>query len=315
MGSSSVSLFARELNKCLKASHLSPADVVASLNDDGFPVTDKTFSYWLKGYFLPRSEAAFQVVASLEDICSIPANTLSNALLYDLSSGKAFVPGESLSSEVIDLPAVKTPAKIAGYLDDYFDAVEEATDWQADMIRRVIKDEIRISDDCKTAIHKTTNIALIPQVPNPSMTVSWIYEEGDSPLDGEYVLDVQGAYIRQQKVEEKGGIVTFSMSLAIDDADIVPGQLHTISYTWGNTYSKRRNRIGGRVFPWELDFYSCTVIFEETPPALVEYVVLPPYEDSENDPLMVTPLEIRNNMVQMSAMHFGEVIGYVRYTR
>lgn len=313
MNSSSASLFARELNKYLETTHLSPADAVATLNEEGFPVTHKTFSYWLQGYFLPRSEAAFQMVTILENMYSIPGNVLSNALLYDLSSGKAFVPGESLSSEVIDLQAVKTPAKIAGHLDDYFEDVEETTDWQADLIRRVVKDEIRVSDDYRTAIHKTTNIALIPQVPNPSLKVAWIYEEGDKPLGEEYVMDVQGGYISQQSVEEKDGIVTFSMSLAVDD-DVIPGQLHTISYTWGNTYGKPRNRIGGRIFPWELDFYSCTVIFEGRPPALVEYVVLPPYEDEVEDPVVVTPLEIRNNMVQMSAGNFGEVSGYIRYT-
>ncbi|MBR6458716.1 MAG: hypothetical protein IKS49_00970 [Actinomycetaceae bacterium] len=315
MSSSSSSLFAQELKKCLSGAQLTPADAVEALNDAGFPVTDKTFSYWLQGYFLPRSEAAFPMIVLLESICNASGNTLSNALFYDLSSGKAFVPGESLSSDVVNLQVPRRPSKVAGYLDNYFDHVEETTDWDADMIRKVIKDEVRISADYKTAIHKTTNIALIPQAPNPSMQVSWIYEEGDKPLDGEYVMDVQGARITYQEVDEDKGIVTFSMNLSLDDVDTVPGQLHTISYTWGNTYEKPRNRICGRIFPWELDFYSCTVIFEGEPPKDVGYVVLSPYEDEAGEPLSVTPLEVTNGIAKMSAENFGEVSGYIRYIR
>lgn len=309
------SRFAEELNAMLKETSMSAEEVVTELNKYGFPLPLHTFSYWLQGYFLPRSESAFQLVSTLERICGCSDNRFADALLYDLCSGKAFVPGEQVASAVVNLASQRRPAKIAGHLDDYFDNVEEATDWDADMIRRVIKDEIRISSDYKTAIHKVTNIALIPQAPNPAMKVSWLYEKGDKPLDGEYVIDVQGAYISQQTVEEKDGVITFSMNLALDDADIIPGQLHTISYTWGNTYETPRERIGGRIFPWELDFYSCTVIFEGEPPALVEYVVLPPYEDEAVEPLSVTPLAITNNMAKMSAENFGEVSGYIRYSR
>lgn len=64
------------------------------------------------------------MIATLENICGIEGNSLSNALFYDLSSGNSFVPGEQLPPETVITP----PARVAGKLDAFFDSVEGATD-------------------------------------------------------------------------------------------------------------------------------------------------------------------------------------------
>ena len=95
------SRFASELNALLKETSMSPEGVVRELTKLSFPVPLHTFNYWLRGYFLPRSESAFQIVAILENMFGVTDNRLSNALLQDLSSGASFVPGESVQSELL----------------------------------------------------------------------------------------------------------------------------------------------------------------------------------------------------------------------
>jgi hypothetical protein len=74
------------LNRILDSTSFSSEVIVSELNRQGFPLPLRTFNYWLQGYFLPRSESAFQLVAILENICGVTDNRLSDALLEDLSS-------------------------------------------------------------------------------------------------------------------------------------------------------------------------------------------------------------------------------------
>lgn len=53
MSNPSASLFARELGKCLSIANMRPDEAVTALNDEGYPVPNKTFSYWLQGIFCP----------------------------------------------------------------------------------------------------------------------------------------------------------------------------------------------------------------------------------------------------------------------
>ena len=71
------SRFARELNAMLKETSLSAEDITVELTRQGFPLPLRTFSNWLQGYFLPRSDAAFRLVSALESICGVSDNRQS----------------------------------------------------------------------------------------------------------------------------------------------------------------------------------------------------------------------------------------------
>ena len=153
MNSYGHSRFASELNKLLGETSLSPEDVIVELSRRSFPMPLHTFSYWLQGYFLPRSESAFQLVGVLERIFGVSDNRLADALLEDLSSGNSFVPGESVQSAIIG----DAPRRLEG--TRFSTTADSTSDWEANLIQKVVRDEVRLSADLEYARYKVTILA------------------------------------------------------------------------------------------------------------------------------------------------------------
>lgn len=181
------SQFATELNRLLGATSLSAEEAVAELNRQGFPVPQHTFSYWLQGYFLPRNESAFQLVAILENFFGVSDNRLSDALLVDLSSGFSFVPGENVQAEVMSAPAE---------YKRFFDSVYDSVDWEATLIQKVVRDEVFLSADHKYQRHKVTVFARVPSVPNPTFFSQILHETGVAAASDEVFYDLSGITLK-----------------------------------------------------------------------------------------------------------------------
>ncbi|MBR5951613.1 MAG: hypothetical protein IKZ87_09330, partial [Actinomycetaceae bacterium] len=250
------SRFAVELNKILEESSRSAEDVVEELNRRGFPLPFRTFSYWLQGYFLPHSDGAFQLVSILENMCGVEENRLSDALLQDLSSGASFVPGEWLDSEVFGAQS------LAAEQTRFATAVSRAIDWKANLIQKVVRDEVTVSADYKKTHHKATVLARVPAVPDPTFIFQLLYGPHER-VDGEdYFQECSGITLDKQEIfEEEDGSRICVTKFSIPDS-AVPGTLHKFSYSWNEESDTPLTQVNERLFPWSLDFYSCSITFE-----------------------------------------------------
>ncbi|MBR5951615.1 MAG: hypothetical protein IKZ87_09340 [Actinomycetaceae bacterium] len=300
------SRFANELNIALEEASMTPEDLVTALNRRGFPLPPKTLSYWLQGYFLPRNDTAFALVADIEDILDIRQSALSEALVQDIISGGSFVPGEFTAGSVAPPPAPE------GTLESHFAFLNENIDWEADLVRKVIHDDVTISVDWKHRWYKTTVLARVPSVPNPSFTVCVAYDDGDKPGGAEHFYGVEGARMGKMESYTEDGVSVFGLQLYLPDG-VVPGEMHRISYAWDLVIPVSRNSTVERSFPWLLDFYSCTITFEGGVPENVEYVM----RDSGGNERVAGDDEIflmtQGNTVRMSAKNPVEHTGYFRW--
>lgn len=300
------SRFADELNAVLENISMTPSEVVAALVDQGFPLPEHTFNYWLQGYFLPRFDSAFQLVSVLESLCDVSDHRLSDALLQDLSSGASFVPGDLASDSF-----VPTVPKTLGDRDSRFALLDGTVDWDADLVRKVMRDEVWVNSDFTHFRYRFTVLARVPSVPNPSLTVSVSYHEGYSPGGNEYIYDIEGAILGKQEIRKEDGVHVFGAQLYLPDT-AVPGELHQISYARDAVSTQPHYEIAQRSFPWPLELYSCTITFEGEVPSHLEYVI----QETSGEERVASPNEVfitqHDNQVRMVAKNFGNFIGYVR---
>ncbi|MBR6458717.1 MAG: hypothetical protein IKS49_00975 [Actinomycetaceae bacterium] len=301
------SYFAQELNDILAGISMTPEDIVRELNKQGFPLPLHTFSYWLQGYFLPRSDSAFQLVGTLEGICGITDNRLSDALLHDLSSGASFVPGADASSELVGSVPSDASTRFATVAD-------RMIDWEANLIQRAVRDEIWISSDYKYTRHKATVLARVPAVPNPTFVFQLIYEPYETVGGDDYFYDLAGIELKKQELFDEGdGIRVCAAQFSLPD-DVVPGDLHRLSYSWDESSQIPREKLSERFLPWSLDFYSSTITFEGGVPDDIRYVVFMPMGEQEVEIDSDIPLIREGNTVSISTKNFGNIIGSFRYT-
>ncbi|MBR6458917.1 MAG: hypothetical protein IKS49_01995 [Actinomycetaceae bacterium] len=295
------SLFASKLNKCLAASSLSAEDVVLELNKYGFPVPQHTFSYWLQGYFLPRSEAAFQLVDVLESVLGVSDASLSDALLVDLSSGLSFVPGENVQTEASSFSVAHR--RFSSVADD-------ATDWEATVIQKVVRDEVVLSADWKTLTQEVTIFARVPTAPNPFFSFQLYYEDGcECPGREDVFYDLSGVTLKKCDVSKEDGRTIYIAHFSLPD-DVVPGDLYKFSYKWDEKHIVAPNILCNRFVPWSLDFYSCSVTFEGGIPRGIRYVTCENRGDEDVEVPNDIPLVRDGNTVSVSIKNFGNIIGY-----
>lgn len=297
--------FAHELNKMLDSTSLSVEVIVTELNRRGFPLPLRTFNRWRKGLFLPRFDSAFALLGLLGDICGVPCDQLANALLRDLSSSSYAI--DSLGDT--DRPS-PSPSDMMddGYAKIYRTLLGEPVEWSADLIRKAIRDNVYVNKDFTQFTHRVTMLAVVPDTPNPSLTISSIYEDGEKPLGDEYFYDIRGARLgKQSSYEEDGGIV-HGVQLYLPD-DVRPGELHEISYTWAWEADVATYKIAERFFLWQLDFYSCTLTFEGDIPHDIEYVAYDP-DDKSDTSVVSVPIVRDDNAVHIMMRDFGQINAY-----
>lgn len=295
------SRFASELNKLLEAAPLSPEEVTVELNKQGFPVPQHTFSYWLQGYFLPRSESAFQLVAVLESIFSVSDNRLADALLEDLSSGASFVPGENSQAEVASSPVEH---------ERFSSSADVSVDWESIVVQKVVRDEIYLEADRKYLRHKVTILARVPSAPNPTFLFHLSLErDREFPGKEDVFYDLSGVTLKKCEIVEENGRIIYVAQFALPD-DVVPGDLYQFSYTWDEKSNVEFDIPWYRFVPWSLDFYSCRVTFEGEVPQGIRYVTC--------EKRGIEDVEVPNNIlimrdgktVSISAKNFGNITGY-----
>lgn len=302
-----ASRFAEELNELLATSSMSAEDIVAELNKHGFPLPLHTFSYWLQGYFLPRSDSAFHLVSVLEIITGITDNRLSDALLQDLSSTASFVPGDSVTPELFGSAVSENT--------HFFTTVDAATDWESVLIQKAIRDEAIVSADLKRVRYKSTVLARVPSVPNPTFIFQLLHEEGLSSDGEEYLYDLSGIELKKQEIFEENGLTVCASHFSLPD-DVVPGDLHRLSYSWAEKSVTPLKNVGERVLLWTLDFYSSSVTFEGGIPEGVRYATFDStrvIESTGNRTIEIPndiPVIRDGNTLNISTKKFGSIIGH-----
>lgn len=307
MKASQHSFFADELNRMLEKSSFSSEVIVGELNRRGFPLPLRTFAYWLKGYFLPRFESAFQLVDALENICGVTDNRLTDALLHDLSLGASFVPDRLDDQFFVPTP----PATMNDARSQRLKILDEKVDWSADLVRTAIKDDVYVNEDFTKFRHRVTVLAVVPDVENPSLTISSVYEPGERPIGDEHFYDIRGARLGKQGSYEEDGLAVHGVQLYLPDT-VVPGELHEISYTWDYVVPAPVMTMGERIFPWILEFYSCTVTFTGAVPQDIEYVTFSSDEEKENPMPSGIPLVRDGNSVRIATRDFGLLTAHFR---
>ena len=303
------SLFAQELRAALASSRMSAQTVVEQLNNRGYVVPVKTFSYWLQGYYLPRVRSSFQLVATVEKICGVKGKTLCDALLYDLSSGKSFLPGGSENVVVPELPA-----DLGGKEGVYFSAADSETDWDSELIREAIEDVTVVSADYLKMSHTNTIFGYVPVSNQPSLQVSTIYGYHDNeelPDEDHMIYGITGASIADQTMYEEDGIVNAVTSLSLPYS-VAPGDFHTVSYTCDYIFSSPSLSSGNRYFVFPLSVYSWRVIFEGEPPKRVEYVAFS-YDGEVEGEKIVTPIDVKDNAATVSLHDVHGFVGTIRW--
>lgn len=295
------SLFAKELNKRLVATSLSAEDVVRELNKYGFPVPQHTFSYWLQGYFLPRSEAAFQLVSVLENVLEVVDASLSDALLTDLSSGFSFVPGGNAEVE-----ALSASEKHSLFSDD----ADDATDWEANAIHKVVRDEVVVSADRKAVTRTVTIFARVPSAPNPSVSFQVVFRDGrDWPGHEDVFYDVTGMTLEKSDVSQKNGRTIYAARFSLPD-NVAPGDLHKLSFKMDGCSRELIDVPCYRFLPWVLNLYSASVTFEGGIPENIRFVTCENRGGEDVEVPNEIPVMRRGNTVSVSIKNFGNIVGY-----
>ena len=307
MQESEHSQFARELNSALGNNSFSPEIVVKELNRRGFPLPLRTFNYWLQGFFLPRFESTFRLISALENILGVTDSRLSDSLLHDLSTGRYRIPRDFDRKTIVG-----TPPKLLGNSSErFFTIIDGKVDWSADLVRKAIKDEIRINEDFTEFCHSVTVLGLVPDAPNPSLTISTIYEEGENFLGEDSFYDIKGARVGKIDSYKEDDVTVYGIQLYLPDG-LIPGQLHEISYTWDFETPKPTFKMAERIFPQVLDFYSATLIFDGDVPQGIEYVTYADEEEELNPKVSDIPVIRQDNTVSITTGNFGDIAGYFR---
>lgn len=312
MGDGGASRFACELNKALAASGMSVDDVLRELDRAGFTVPERAFDNWLKGFFLPRSEAAGEVVFTLGNILRVEPSILVQALAVDIASGKSFVPGEDIHS--IKAASVEV---VGGAIDRKFEDSDKETDWASELIRVALEDHVTFSADMHDVTHRVVTWARVPAAPDPSLNVPVVYEETDIPRAGEEIIyDIEGAVLAGQKVYEvDNGAVNITSRLLLPP-DVNPGDLHRVSFTvdWHSTVDLTQSF--ERSFPWPLERYTCRLTFLGEMPRDIEYVFSESVYDGEDSKLsepQITPLEGRDGVVEVVRENQPKGFGWIQW--
>ena len=296
------SRFAYELNKAFNESSLPIEDVVTELNNRGYPMPLRTFNYWLQGYFLPRSESAFQLVATLESVLGVTDNCLANALLRDLASGSSFIPGDSEQSRLVGSAA-------SANMDARFPTGNSVIDWEANLIQKAVRDEIWINADRTHFRHKSRALALVPAVPNPTFVFQIHYGHGERLGSDDAFYDLSGMKLRTlERFEDSDGTTVVSAQFALPDT-AVPGDLHSLSYSSDYFTDEPINTVGRRFLPYALDFYSCKVTFDGGIPNGIQYKIFELIGDEEIEISHDIPLIREGNTLSISTRNVGNRIG------
>lgn len=301
------SSFARDLSDALARSSLSSEEIARRLQDLGYLVGITSLSSWCRGESLPRNSLAFQLAGSMEDILDVQKGKLCESLLRDLFPVKPFISDENITPELVTLASRSD----AGNLEDSY-SVTEDTDWTIDVHRLVVRDELRVSADYKTLLSRTTIGLLVPPMTNPAVEVGVSIGEDESFYQDKFLLEVHGAYIGEETCVESGGKRTYFAKLVLNAPNITPGDIAFCSYVRGDVSQVEQTYLAWRFFHKELDFYSCTILFEGQAPQSAEYVTASRYDNRE---LVVTPLEVQNNCVKVDIRNFGRAgqSGFIRY--
>ncbi|MBR6458724.1 MAG: hypothetical protein IKS49_01010 [Actinomycetaceae bacterium] len=309
MESKTKSLFAQELQKALDHSRIDVQDVAEQLHRYGHSVSMKTLSYWRQGYFLPRHGDAFRLVETLEKIFGIKNSCLCDALVEDLSSGKAFLPEKYRETR-----RTLTPRKVGDYREKYLEVSDNRTDWEEEIIREVIHDAITVNAERNYVRHRTTIFGRMPDSGVAFLNFPIIYENEEEKPDPEKVIyDIQGAKIVEQNMYEEDGLFNVSTRFALFD-ESASGALSRVSFVSDFRAPDVFTRVAERFFAFPLAFYSCSVFFEGDVPDSIEYVFSMPQEGSETEKdVTVTPLTPIGNTVRISRGNVFNGIGYVRW--
>ena len=297
--------FAREINALLEQSSLSAEDLVADLNKRGFPLPLDTFNYWRQGYFLPRSDGAFQLISIMESICGGHGNRLSDALLYDLSSGASFVPGHYIAPESSTPPTLNTRlTRIA----------DKAIDWDANLIQKAVRDIGWISADYRKARFTTTVFAHVPSVPNPTFVFQLLLTPHEPVPTEDYFYNLSGMTLQKQEIfREDDGTISCVTQFSVPES-VAPGDLHKLSFSWDEESEKPFDMLNERLFPWSVEFYSCKVTFEGGIPDDIRYVTHKTVDGQEVEVPHDIPMIRDGNTVSVSMKNVANVIGSFRYS-
>ena len=303
------SLFAASLQEAFEASGKTIEGLVEELDEAGYTVPPHALTNWMGGNFLPRSEAAGEVVSALERILGISQSQLVKALVADLASGKAFVPGEVLRGLK---PA--SAERVDGVIDRKFAQSDEETDWAAEVIRVRIEDHITVGANFRDIRHGVVTWARVPAAPNPQMNAPVVYEPTDTPASLRLIYGIEGATLAGQKVYEmSGGHVNVTSRLALP-GNANPGDLHRVAFASDLVRTEQATRVSERVFAWRLDRYECRVTFEGEVPGNVEYVFVESLGDTEmKDPVRL-PVEVNGSEASIVIESHKVGLGWMEWT-
>lgn len=309
MENDAKSRFACELGLALDACGKSHEGVLVALKGEGFDVPERALENWLKGYFLPRSEASGELVSAIERVLGAEPSSLVQALAADLVSGRSFVPGEDVRS--YKPAAAKT---IDGVLDQNFARSDEETDWAAECIRVSLEDYLTLSEDLCALTHTVVNWVRVPAAPNPSLNVPVVYEPEDLRIDGRLIYDIEGAELAGQKVYEIADRqVNISSRLTLP-FDVNPGELHRVAFSCGYAHTGDTKFAAERLFPWPLEKYTCRIEFLGGVPDGLSYVFQKYDADGEViEETVMKPLQAENGVVTFEMEDVPTGIGCVRW--
>lgn len=308
MASHNGSRFSVELARSMTASRKTPEALVGELDEAGFTVPEHAVRNWLKGYFLPRSEAAGEVVSAIEQLLGIEPTRLVQSLALDIASGRAFVPGEDRDAYT----SMSVP-EADEVFDRKFGDTDRVTDWQAELVRVAIEDHITLSPDLRDMRNVVVTWGRVPAAPNPTLHVPVVYDITDIPTNRLLLHSIEGARLAGQKVFEKeSGMVNITSRLLLPD-DAEPGDLWRVSFTDDSTRSEDINRASERYFQWPLEKYTVRVTFEGEAPEGIEYVFARALGNGRLAEETTTPLELHGDTVEHVEENVRRGIGWVQW--
>lgn len=303
-GSSS---FAELLSQSISATGMTLREVTDRLADEGFATTTATLSYWRNGRSVPFRKASKFVVTALETVLNLAPNTLTHALEMDLATAH-----KSMASLPVPLPQNSDEST-----QNMFGELDALTDWEGEVIREVLEEEIIVSADFRHIERRITILARITGKSSPTLHVSNSWEsptELDSPNDiGVY--NIEGANIGETIETFHEGTISKTTTLLLPD--YVPvGELHRVYYEHRYRATEAPFSIAGkRAFSWPLRFYTCRVIFLGELPSNIEWVLSRTayYGQTREKTLVSHVLRPVNATVQASEENLENAIAYFRW--
>lgn len=286
--------FAAALDAAMKEHNVDVHDLSRELRRRGHVVSTHKISNWRRGQSLPRLAATQKTIEEIEKILGIDTS-LRAALRADLLAEQA----DAQTDAQADADIATTEPHNRDYdVNKAFSATDDSIDWDGEVYREAMDEEIIMSADFRTVRMKVSLVVRYKSNSSPTLHVASFWHVGETPLENEIGLyEIEGAEIAQVHTETLPDGISTITELRLPTG--TSGEIRRICYEQGYTSPTPLHASAARAFSWPI-VYSGRVIFEGEVPQNIRWVATQTHSNEVDRTVRALQLTPNENVVQHS---------------